>query len=271
MHPNLFLRTFWRSNFRPQVFVAMSFAGPYQVRFESVIAPAIESVTYRGNKLTPLRVDLSKTGDSILTDIADGIAHSALVLADVSVIGRDSKTGAPYRSGNVMYEVGLALACRQPGEVLLVRDDRDSFLFDVSTVPHMNLDFADATAARESIARELVARLNEVRKLHDARIALAVASLTANERMVLEVFSKVDLNHHFALPTKNLHLLLSAMPRLLDKGLLRTVSVTSGGDTRFALTELGYALAKNLEALVPRETPPAAAGSSDVPNNESAA
>ncbi|MBE0549465.1 MAG: hypothetical protein IH627_17790 [Rubrivivax sp.] len=256
MHPNLFLRTFWQSSFRPQVFVAMSFAGVYQTRFDEVIAPAIASVSYRDSKLTPLRVDLTKTGDSILTDIMDGIAHSALILADVSVLGRDSKTGQPHRNGNVMYEVGLALACRQPAEVLLLRDDRDSFLFDVSTVPHMNLDFSDTDAAREKISAELRGRLNEVDKFHDARVALAVASLTAHEWALLDAFSKFDTTHHFSLPTKNVHL-TSAMPRLLDKGLIRTVSITSEGYARFAWTELGYSLAKDVAKLVPRESPQA--------------
>lgn len=75
----------------------------------------------------------------MLTDIMDGIAHSLMVLADVSTAGKDQNTGEPYRNGNVMYEVGLALACRQPAEVLLIRDDRDRFLFDVSTISPSNL------------------------------------------------------------------------------------------------------------------------------------
>jgi hypothetical protein len=255
MHPNLFLRTFWRSAIRPQVLVAMSFAEAYRHRIEQIVAPAIEAVTYRGGKLSTLRVDLSKTGDSILTDIVDGIAHSAMILADVSVVGRDSKTGQPYRNGNVMYEVGLALACRQPAEVLLLRDDKDSFLFDVSTVPHMHLDFSDHESARRSITTEIEARLREINNFHDARIAIAVASMTAHERTLLEVFSKFDMTHHFALPTSNLHL-ISAMPRLLDKQLIRTVSITHEGHARFAWTELGRALANDIAKFIPREAVP---------------
>ena len=117
MHPNLYLRTFWQTEFRPEIFVAMSFAGDLKARFKKVIEPAIESITHRGRKLTANRVDLSKSGDSILTDIADGIAHCEMVLADVSTMGYDAKTGSSYRNGNVMYEVGLALASRQPSEV----------------------------------------------------------------------------------------------------------------------------------------------------------
>jgi hypothetical protein len=95
-----------------------------------VIAPGISGITYGTERLKPYRVDLSKSGDSILTDIVDGIAHSQLVLADVSTIGKDSVSGVPYRNGNVLYEVGIALACRHPSEVLLARDDEDKFLFD---------------------------------------------------------------------------------------------------------------------------------------------
>src|SRR5438552_2510987 len=141
MHPNAFLKTFWQPALRPQVFVAMSFSPTYQKRFDDVIKPAIEAIAINGVKLTAYRVDLSKTGDSILSDIVDGIAHSQMVVADVSSIGKDSVTGDSYRNGNVLYEVGIALACRMPSEVLLIRDDNDKFLFDVSTIPHQKLDF----------------------------------------------------------------------------------------------------------------------------------
>src|SRR6266542_3542020 len=139
MHPNVFLKTFWRMELKPQVFVAMSFSERYQKRFDDVIAPAISTIAVGGVPLEPHRVDLSKTGDSILTDIMEGIAHSQMVIADVSSVGKDSVTGDPYRNGNVMYEVGIALACRQPQEILLIREDNDRFLFDVSTIPHMRL------------------------------------------------------------------------------------------------------------------------------------
>ena len=167
MHPNLYLQTFWRTEFRPEIFVAMSFAGPYEERFEKVIRPAIEEIRRGDVEFRANRVDLSKSGDSILTDIMDGIAHSEMVLADVSSIGHDSKTGRPYRNGNVMYELGLALACRQPSEVLLIRDDRDKFLFDVSTIPHKHVDFTDPERARIELKEELISRLKERDHLHD--------------------------------------------------------------------------------------------------------
>ena len=70
-------------------------------------------------------------------------------------------TGDPYRNSNVMYELGIALACRHPSEVLLVRDDQDKFLFDVSTIPHVTLNFTDKSKASKELAEHLLARIQE--------------------------------------------------------------------------------------------------------------
>ena len=171
---------------KAHVFVAMSFEPRYQDRFDHVISPAIGMLTVQGQKLQPVRVDASKTGDSILTDISDGIAHSRIVLADVSTVGKDAVTGTPYRNGNVMYEVGLALACRHSSEVLLVRDDHDRFLFDVSTVPHVTIDFTDKPTAIKTLVSELEARLKEQEFHRDARVQKAIASLSSEEVTLLK-------------------------------------------------------------------------------------
>ena len=83
MHPNAFLQTYRRLDLQPQIFVAMSFASAYEQRFQKIFKPAIESIAISGTKLSAYRVDNSKTGDSILTDILNGIAHSKMILAGV--------------------------------------------------------------------------------------------------------------------------------------------------------------------------------------------
>ena len=228
----------------------MSFAEIYQRRFLDVIEPAITAVSYRGNRLKATRVDLSKTGDSILTDIIDGIAHSVMVLADVSVIGYDSKIGIPYRNGNVMYEVGLALACRQSSEVLLIRDDKEKFLFDVSTIPHKHIDFSNAGNATKFLSEEIVSRLSEMNKLRDARIGIAISSMTADERQILAFFSQYGMDQTFWL-TKVTLVSRPALQRLLDKQLIRTAGITDDGFAMFIWTELGKILADNMERFVP--------------------
>ena len=190
MFPNAYLKTLWQMNVRPQVFVAMSFADIYKRRFDEVIAPSIRAVAVNGQPLEPFRVDFSKSGDSILTDIMDGIAHCRMFVADVSIIGNDSKSGQPYRNGNVMYEIGLAVACRQPTEVLLIRDDQERFLFDVSTIPHVHLNFADSASAKLRLQEILIERLSEIQYLNDARVVQAIASLSNEELQVIKHFGK---------------------------------------------------------------------------------
>jgi hypothetical protein len=246
MHPQAFLKTFWRLELRPQVFVAMSLAPQYQARFDTVIRPAIESMTIGGQKLTAYRVDLSKTGDSILTDIVDGIAHSQLVLADVSSVGKDSVTGVSYRNGNVMYEVGIALACRQPSEVLLVRDDEDKFLFDVSSIPHMKIDFTDSSAAVDRLREELLKRLRERALVHDARTELAIAGLSNDEATMLKVIADQPPTSVWGRPnTASVDFFgMASIPRLLDKQLIRVAGQFEEGHPAYVATQLGGVVAR---------------------------
>ena len=150
--------------------------------------------------LKAYRVDLSKTGDSILSDIVDNIAHSQMVVADVSIMGYDSKTGVPYRNANVLYEIGVALACRQPTEVLLIRDDEQKFLFDVSTIPHKKLNFADVNEARTQLQQELVERLRERQIIDDARVEVAVASMSGAEITALRHYLKFAIGTEWGHP-----------------------------------------------------------------------
>ena len=253
MHPNAFLRTFWQLELKPQIFVAMSFAREYSVRYEQVICPAISKILLNKQRLKPYRVDISKSGDSILTDIIEGIAHSQMVLADVSSIGRDAKTGQPYRNGNVMYEVGIALACRGPSDVLLVRDDKDPFLFDVSTVPHMHLDFTNVPEARGALQTQLHARLQEQNYVSDARVKLAVASLSNQEVTLLSEFA--DLPEGQARGWEVGGTVLStyeaALMRLLDKHLITLAGRFEKGFAGYQPTQLGRIVARLVKWRLP--------------------
>jgi hypothetical protein len=87
-----------------------------------------------------------------------------------------------------MYEVGLAVACRQPTEILLIQDDQERFLFDVSTIPHVHLNFAECEQARTRLQELLIERSREVQRLNDARVQQAVARLTNDELEVIKRF-----------------------------------------------------------------------------------
>jgi hypothetical protein len=252
MHPNTFLRTFWRLEFKPHVFVAMPFGERFQSRFEDVIAPAISGISVDGVELRAHRVDLSKSGDSILTEINDGIAHSRLFLADVSTVGKDADTGQAFRNGNVMYEVGIALACRQPHEVLLIRDDNDRFLFDVSTIAHMTIDFGHAGKARKKLHQALVDRLKEGQFVLDARVQRAIAALTANEIGILKEIAALPSEEKWGRRDKGDVPGIVTIPRLLDKQLVRVAGESEGGIVAYQATPLGYLIAKLVAGGLPK-------------------
>lgn len=253
MHPNAYLQTYWRLDLLPQVFVAMSFAPAYESRFVNVIRPAIESTTVGGRPLAAYRVDNLKTGDSILTDILEGIAHSQLVLADVSVLGRDSVTSEIYRNGNVLYEVGLALACRQPQEVLLIRDDKERFLFDVSTIPHMRVDFADLENAKHRLHEELKARLRERNYFRDARVTTAISQLTAEELLFLKQTFEYSRNTVWGRELKGIANWTSiATSRLLDKRVIQIAGEFENGNIAFQFTDLGWVVQQRLKEGLPQ-------------------
>lgn len=250
MHPNAFLQTYWRLQLRPQVFVAMTFGDAYRKRFTEVVEPAVGSLKVDGQNLRAFRVDDSKTGDSILTDIVDGIAHSRLVLADVSTVGRDAISGVPYRNGNVLYEVGIALACRLPEEVLLVRDDRDKFLFDVSTVPHLTIDFTQTEHARTVLSDALKDRLKAQAFAQDTRVLTATAAITNTEAQLL--FQLADDSPDTVRGWKPSGTALSvyehAISRLLDKGVIEVAGRLVEGCPGYRLSPLGRAVAARVKS-----------------------
>jgi hypothetical protein len=236
---------------RRQVFVAISFDQKFQPRFDTVIEPAIGDHRIDGVALKSFRVDLNKSGDSILTDIVDGISHSQLVVADVSTIGRDSISGRPFRNANVMYEVGLALAIRQPEEVLLLRDDSDDFLFDVSTIPHMQVQFDDIDTARRRVSAEIGERLRLQVYMNDLRVERALRGLSIEEFEVLESFRKYPEASLCEPDREHVNFRwMTAMPRLLDKGIVELHGALDGKYPAYRLTELGSAVNAKLESHV---------------------
>jgi hypothetical protein len=231
----------------------MSFGDSYRRRFTEVIEPAIGRLEVDGEGLRAFRVDNSKTGDSILTDIIDGIAHSRLVLADVSSVGRDAVSGDSYRNANVLYEVGIALSCRLPEDVLLVRDDRDKFLFDVSTVPHITVDFTNAESATRILGEALGDRLKAQRFALDARVLMATASLTDQEVKLLS-----DLASHPLGTVRGwnpggtvLSVYEHAISRLLDKGVIELAGRFPEGYPGYRLTPLGHYVAARARSGLP--------------------
>lgn len=176
--------------------------------------------------LQPRRVDQRRISDSILTEILDGIRSSLLVFADVTTIG--AVEGRPLRNGNVMYELGIAHACRQPTEVVVFRSDAEELLFDTAHVRVNSYDpDGDAAAAIVSVRTALLDAAKET----DAAKALAVQQAADSLDAVAVTFLLQSMSGGLTHPGMHSGLTMgdiltclpgqAAVSRLLTMGLLR--------------------------------------------------
>jgi len=248
MHPRVFLDSFWRNDLMSEVFVAMSFDSQHDERWARLIKPAIEEQAFGDLRLQAVRTDIRRSGDSILSEINTGIAHSQLVLADISVTDRWRENGTERwtRNGNVMYEVGLALACRQPVEVVLIRDDDSPLLFDVSHIPVLKIKPGDIAWSIDLIRAAIRDRLAERDLLKDLRVNAILESLSQFEVNVIRS------NAHLArlgwtgpsLPAA----VAIALPRLLEMRVLRLANPQTASEPAiYEWTTLGRVVANRLK------------------------
>jgi hypothetical protein len=152
----------------------MSFDRRFEHRWKNVIAPGALDAG-----LQAFRVDIPKASSSIPADILAGIARSRLILADITPLDG-------HRNGNVMYEVGIAHATRQPEEVLLFRSDTDRLLFDVSTIRvNQYAPDEDSAGARVTVADAIQWALREVDTLRALAVQNAAAALDYQATVML--------------------------------------------------------------------------------------
>jgi hypothetical protein len=195
MYPQTYLSLFPPFPRLPKAFVAMSFDSAFTPRWTNVLQPALRDVEVGGVKLSPLRVDLSKAGDAILTEILQGIAESTVVVADITTVGSIGER--TVRNANVLYEVGIAHASRRPEEVILFRSDNYALDFDVQgvRVHHYNPD-ADPTTAQTFVTEVVVESLRSLTQARRVALRLAAQRLTVNAySLLLEARDRGAIQH----------------------------------------------------------------------------
>ncbi len=203
------------------VFVAMSFDPRFDPRWDHVIKNTIRDIIVNDSPLEPVRVDIRKISDSILTEILEGIGNARLFLADVTTI--DYINNRLVRNGNVMYEIGIAHATRLPEEVLLFRSDNDELLFDVANVRvnYYNPD-EDVQQASLIIRNSIENAFKELELQRHIAVRKAAGALDAHCWMVLaEAVNSSSIN----LGVDSIAVCLTrglAITRLLEIGSLRT-------------------------------------------------
>ena len=267
MYPHNYFSLFPPFPRENKVFVAMSFDSRFDGRWEKVIGPAIKSVNVDGVPLEPHCVDTSRISDSILSEILEGISTSQLIFADLTTIGFLGRK--PIRNGNVMYEIGMAQACRLPEEVLLFRSDSDGLPFDIVSVRVNKYDpDGDPDRARDFVAAAINEALREIRTGCHNAIKYAANGLDAISWTVLSEAAGNDdgvIRHY---QTHNMILTIVhgpkniAIGKLLDVGALATDFDPSDGESvddesngrqeiKYKVTSFGRALLEHISQQSP--------------------
>jgi hypothetical protein len=256
MHPNTFYASLFNRPKRDEVFVIMSFAPEFEMTWAQIIEPAIREDV----KLTPNRVDYNRSGESIIHDILDGIAHARLVLGDITCsLMRDMRGNVwPQRNGNVMWEIGIAHVTRVPDEVILIRADNEASIFDLTQFRAFPYDPANVPESRATVATLCKDRLRAVDQWRIDYVERYARELDFPCWMVL---SQASANGYKQPTIRNMREVLSnisilpAITRLLEIGALKTQYLTitpelvkEVGDkpfeesVRYVVTPLGQAI-----------------------------
>jgi hypothetical protein len=183
VHPHTFYSTLFEYEKRDEVFVIMSFAPEFDDRWLRVIEPCIREDL----GLKPNRVDYNVSGESIVHDILDGVAHAKLVLADITSSPMRDVRGQtwPQRNGNVMWELGIAHVIRVPDEVVVIRSDNDPSIFDLTQFRAFPYDPRDVAASRQMLTMLAKDRLRAVEQAAADHVRRCAASLDYAGWMVL--------------------------------------------------------------------------------------
>jgi hypothetical protein len=242
MYPREYFDTYWRSEMRNEVFVAMPFHDEFTPNWEKAIKPAIENDN--SFNLKARRVDASTLSGSIVVEIMDYIAHARIVLADISI--SESGKWKGQRNGNVMYEVGLTHALRQVTEIVLIRSDHEEINFDVAGINIHEYNRLDLDAARKTIASLIIESIKQTDQSKSLKVQRAIDMLDSAS---LEILFKSGIGPGFKGRSDvsiNGLKYSSAITRLQIEGIVKCIPDEHFDSIYFIFTDFGNAVLKKL-------------------------
>ena len=133
MNTKSFLENFWATSQKNELFVCMPFCKEFNPKFQRIRKVA-KKVGFDDAKRTQENVIAS----DIVHEVLDGIANSKTLLFDLSDDPKISHAEPELHNinGNVLYELGIATAIREPEDILIIRETTESkiykYPFDIS-------------------------------------------------------------------------------------------------------------------------------------------
>ena len=235
MYPKVFFERFWEGEQRNELFVCMpfhdSFDGKFDVIMEAAQAAGLEKA---------VRVKEDWQANVITDKIFDGIANSRLLLFDLSNDPKHKQV-----NGNVLYELGIANAMREPQDMVLIREkSRTKVPFDITGLTYIT--HVDLSTDK---LREIIKNALEKQEWHQSKRVQA-ASQSLDELALTLMYNSgrnPDGANHFGLEGKAPEIKLSVL-RLIDLGMLRFAwgCYKDAFESAYYWTRFGYEVMKHL-------------------------
>jgi len=214
MYGKFFFERFWEGEQRNILFVLMPFHNSLDSKFELIRKVVKEAGFDDAERLKEQHIS-----DQIMTQVLNGIANSKMLLFDLSNDPKNPCKCAQAPNGNVIYELGLANATREPEDIILIREKADSeMLFDISGLGREDYQ----GELNEEWLKIVLEKAIKNQKWHNSRRVKAVAqSLDPLSIQIIQDRGRFPVgNSHFGFNQLNADMKLS-VSKLIDLGILK--------------------------------------------------
>lgn len=240
MYAKFFFERFWEGEQKNELFVCMSFHASLDGKFDKINIGAREAGFDRA-----VRVKEDWDANVITDKIFDGIANSKMLLFDLSDDPGASEN--PKQANvNVLYELGVANAIREPQDILLIRGSSlGKIPFDVSG---MTINEHKGDLITEWLVVKLKTALENQEWHKSKRVQAAAKSIDGEAIELMYNFGRnpEDFNHFNTrgLPAE----VKMSVLRLIDLGILWFASRCEGEyrEHAFRWTSFGHEVMRYL-------------------------
>lgn len=239
MYPKHFFERFWEAEQKNQLFVGIPIDKSVNDSF-NIIDKSVKTLGFE----KAFRVGLETEANSINDRIFDAIANSKMLVFDLS---DDARTGEINH--NVIYELGIANAIREPFDIVLIRkqnENKKRLPFDIQG---LHINFFEEKISGKFIKNIISSAMQNQEWYKSKRISSAIESLDENGLLLMnQIGHRPKGYNHFNSAGLDYNSKMSLL-RLVDLGIVKFACVIwQGGGFEYAYhwTPFGYAVMRSL-------------------------
>lgn len=240
MYPKHFFERFWEGEQKNQLFVGMPFDESVDTNF-NIVDNSAKLIGFE----KAFRVGIETEANSINDRIFDAIANSKMLLFDLSDDNRTKEI-----NNNVIYELGIANAIREPFDVVLIRKKTENKLKLPFDIQGLHINFFEDKITEEFIKEKIASAMQNQQWHKSKRISSAIESLDENGLFLMNQIGRRPKGYnHFNSSNLDYNQKMSLL-RLVDLGIVKFACVIwsrNGFEYAYHWTPFGYAVMKALK------------------------